>query len=177
MERRSVIRNLAMIAGGSLLLPACKNTPANSSIVLKNIQINADQEKLLAAIASTIIPRTDTPGAGELGAHLFVMKMVDDMYEEDVQQNFLKGLNQLEANTRKRFDNSFASCTADQQQKMLLDIESRKGQTSEILNFYAIMKQRTMEGYLSSKYVLRTLLKYELIPTEKYDGYYPVKNL
>ncbi len=177
MERRSAIRDLVLIAGGAILLPACKATPENSSVKLKNIKIDANQERLLAAIASTIIPSTDTPGAAEVGAHLFVIKMLDDLYEKDVQQNFIKGLQQLEADTKKQLDKSFINCNSDQKQKILLDIESKKGYSKEVFGFYEIMKQRTIEGYLNSEYVMTKVVKYEMIPTHKYDGYYPVKNL
>jgi gluconate 2-dehydrogenase subunit 3-like protein len=176
MERRSAIRNLVIIAGGSILLPACKSTPENSSIPLKNIKINTDQERLLADIASTIIPKTDTPGAKEVGAHLFVLKMLDDLYEKEMQQRFIEGIKQLEAGTKTQFGKSFIDCTADQKQKILFGIESKKGYGQEVLDFYEIMKARTIEGYLTSKYVMTNLVKYEMIPTHKYDGYYPVKN-
>ena len=177
MERRSAIRSLVIIAGGIIVLPACQHTPGNASIRLKNIKINADQEKLLAEIASTIIPATKTPGAKEVGAHLFVLKMVDDMYEKEVQHNFIYGLKQLESDTKRQFDQSFVNCTIEQKQKMLLGIESKKGYSKEVFDFYEIMKKRTIEGYLNSKYVMTNVVKYELIPTHKYDGYYPVKNM
>ncbi|MEO5889509.1 MAG: gluconate 2-dehydrogenase subunit 3 family protein [Ferruginibacter sp.] len=177
MERRSAIRTLAIITGGIIFLPSCKNTPGKASVALKNITINADQEKLLAEIASTIIPATDIPGAKEVGAHLFALKMLDDMYEKEVQQNFIAGLEHLENNTRKQFDQSFINCTIVQQQQVLLDIESKKGYSKEVLDFYEIMKDRTIQGYLNSEYVMKKVIKYEFIPSEKYDGYYPVKNL
>ncbi|HEV8082987.1 MAG TPA: gluconate 2-dehydrogenase subunit 3 family protein [Chitinophagaceae bacterium] len=177
MERRSAIRNLVVITGGFMLLPSCKNTPGKASVGLKNFKINASQENLLAEIASTIIPATNIAGAKEVGAHLFVLKMVDDMYEKEVQQNFITGLDYLEADAKRQFDQSFANCNADQKQKVLLDIESKKGYSKEVFDFYAIMKQRTIEGYLNSKYVMTNIIKYEFIPSHKYDGYYPVKNL
>jgi hypothetical protein len=39
------------------------------------------------------------------------------------------------------------------------------------------MRQRTIEGYLNSKYVMTNVIKYEFIPSRQYDGFYPVKNL
>ena len=177
MKRRSAIRNLVVITGGFMLLPSCKSTPGKSSISLKNFNINADQENLLAEIASSIIPATHIRGAKEVGAHLFVLKMVDDMYEKEVQQNFITGLDYLEMDVKKEFNQSFEKCSEAQKQKVLLDIESKKGYSKEVLDFFAIMKQRTVEGYLNSKYVMTNVIKYEFIPTQKYDGYYPVKNL
>lgn len=177
MKRRSAIRNLAIITGGFMLLPSCRSTPGNGSVSFKNFNINADQENLLAEIASTIIPATDIPGAKEVGAHLFVLKMLDDMYEKDVQQNFITGLDNLDAGTKKQFDKGFASCNVDQKQKVLLDIVNKKGYSKEVIDFFAIMKQRTVQGYLNSKYVMTNVIKYEFVPSHQYNGYYPVKNL
>lgn len=177
MKRRSAIRHLVYITGGIILLPSCKNTPGSASIRLKNVEINADQEMLLSEIASTIIPNTDTLGAKEIGVHLFVLKMLDDCYEKEVQQKFVYGVKQLEAYTKKRFNHSFVNCTADQKQKILLSIENKEASLEEVSDFYEIMKGRTIQGYLNSKYVMTNVVKYEMIPTHKYDGYYPIKSI
>lgn len=177
MERRAAIQSLVIISAGLIVFPSCQSNSGKSSISLKNIKINAAEEKLLADIASTIIPATDTPGAKETGAHLFALKMLDDMHEKEVQKNFMYGLREFVAEATKQFNRSFTGCTTEQKQKLLLDIENKKGDFPEIIDFYTIMKQRTVQGYLNSKYVMTNIIKYELIPTHKYDGYYPVENL
>jgi hypothetical protein len=177
MKRRSAIRNLAVIAGGLVLLPSCKSTPGKASVSFKNFNINADQENLLAEIASTIIPATDIPGAKEVGAHLFVLKMLDDLYEKEVQQNFITGLDNLDAETKNQYAQNFAKCSAEEKQKVLLDIVNKKSYSKEVVDFFAIMKQRTVQGYLNSKYVMTNVIKYEFVPSHPYNGYYPVKNL
>ncbi|MDB5280807.1 MAG: gluconate 2-dehydrogenase subunit 3 family protein [Ferruginibacter sp.] len=177
MERRSAIRNLAIITGGFIFLQSCKSTPCKASLNFKNITVNADQEMLLAEIASTIIPATTIPGAKEVGAHLFALKMLDDMYEKEVQQNFFTGLSQLENAAKKKFNKSFLDADAAQKEQVLLDIESKKEYDKEVFDFYAIMRQRTIEGYLNSKYVMTNVIKYEFIPSRQYNGFYPVMNL
>lgn len=177
MKRRTALKELAIIAGGITLLPSCLHHKGKASIALKNIDISADQERLLAEISSTIIPQTNTPGAKEMGSHLFVLKMLDDCYEKDVQQKFVQGLDQLENSTKKRFGNSFVNCTHDQKQKMLEEVENKEGYYAQVYDFYQIMKERTIQGFLTSKYVVLNIQKYELIPSVKYNGYYPVKNI
>ena len=180
MERRSAIRYLFFIAGGITLLPSCLRDPGKVSIPLKNLDLNADHEDLLAEIAETIIPATDTPGAKALGVHLFVLKMVDDCHEKTDQEKFVNGLNQLEEYTKKRFSSSFIACTPAQRQEILWGIEKNmkaKGEnTNEIIDFYQIMKHRTVEGYLNSEYVMTKLVVYELVPG-RYNGYFPVSQL
>jgi hypothetical protein len=177
MERRTAIKDLLLIAGAVTFLPACLNSSGKPSIALKNFSITEKQEQLLAEIASTIIPQTDTPGAKELGAHLFVLKMVDDCYEKEDQQNFIKGLLAIDESTRERFKKSFIDCTVAQREQMLQAIENKEVFPAPVYPFYAIMKQRTLQGYLTSKYVLIDIMKYEMVPSVSYNGYYPIKNL
>lgn len=177
MERRTAIRDLLFLAGGITFLPACLNSSGKASIALKNIDLTDHQQALLAEIASTIIPQTDTPGAKELGAHLFVLKMVDDCYDKQDQQDFVLGLSTLEQETKKRFNKSFADCSTQQREQLLQAVENNEAMPAEVYSFYKIMKEKTLQGYLTSKYVLMDIMKYEMVPSVSYNGYYPVKNL
>lgn len=174
MERRSVIRYLLTVSGGMILFPSCLNGSGKASIKLRNLDINSDQENLMAEIAQMLIPKTDTPGAKELGIHLFVLKMLDDCYEKDAQQRFVKGLQELDDRTKKRFGNAFVNCTTAQRQKILETIERKEDYSVEIFDFYQIMKDRTIQGYLNSEYVMTNLVIYELVPG-RYNGYFRVK--
>ncbi|RZK67663.1 MAG: gluconate 2-dehydrogenase subunit 3 family protein, partial [Pedobacter sp.] len=77
MKRRSLIKNLVVFTGGVFLFSGCTGDQKPSSVFLKNISINADQELLLEELLETIIPESSTPGSKKLGLHLFVLKMVD----------------------------------------------------------------------------------------------------
>lgn len=177
MNRRTAIRDMVIFAGGVTLLPACTGAGDKASVALDKIDISATQEQLLAAIAGTIIPKTDTPGADETGAHLFVLTMVDDCYEKEDQDKFVSGLNELEKAAKKRFGNSFLKCKRDEREQLLEDAEDEKGFTPEVYAFYKIMKQRTIQAYTTSQYVLDNVKHYTLIPTVKYDGYHRIENL
>jgi hypothetical protein len=174
MERRFAIKQILIMAGGLALLPSCLRESGKSSIALKNLDINLDQENLMAEIAETIIPKTNTPGAKELNLHLFVLKMLDDCYDEKEQALFLKGLEQFQDKSEKRFSKSFMKLSVPDRQKLLLEIENDKQASPELAKFYEIMKGRTVGGYLNSKYVMTNLIKWELVPG-RYNGYYPAK--
>ncbi|MBL7698555.1 MAG: gluconate 2-dehydrogenase subunit 3 family protein, partial [Chitinophagaceae bacterium] len=110
MKRRSLVRNLVIVAGGLVLLPSCSGDTSKASIQLNNLDIDAGTEELLAQIVETLIPETDTPGARALNIHLFVLKMLDDCYEKDDQQKFLAGLSDLEILAKKQFGHSLIAC-------------------------------------------------------------------
>ncbi|PGH38351.1 MAG: Twin-arginine translocation pathway signal, partial [Candidatus Nephrothrix sp. EaCA] len=51
-----------------------------------------DDVNLLAEIADTILPATQTPGAKEAGVGTFMTVMVNDCYKEKDQKIFHEGL-------------------------------------------------------------------------------------
>jgi len=172
MERRLVIKQVLIMAGGLALLPSCLREEGKSTVQLKNITVSLDEENLLAEIAETIIPRTSTPGARELKLHLFVLKMLDDCYEEADQLRFVKGLELFKEQTRDQFGKSFGKLSVHQRESMLSKLENNPSQ--ELSAFYKITKEKTIDGYLNSRYVMTSLVIYELVPG-RYNGYYPVK--
>jgi hypothetical protein len=174
MERRFAIKQILIMAGGLALLPSCLRDSGKASILLKNMDVDLDQEMFLAEVVETIIPKTTTPGAKELKLHLFVLKMLDDCYEKEEQELFLKGLSQLQDRSEQQHQRSFMKLAAAERQQVLLDMENEKAPSAEAKAFYSILKRRTIEGYLNSQYVMTNLLKWELVPG-RYNGYFPVK--
>lgn len=164
MNRRLAIKQVLIFAGGMALLPSCLREEGTVSIQLKNLDISTAQENLLAEIAELIIPKTDTSGAKDLKLHLFVLKMLDDCYEPEEQQQFIAGL--------KTFENKEGKELA----QLVSDANNGKsGIPEEVSRFYKIMKSRTIGGYLNSKYVMSNLLIWELVPG-RYNGYFRVKS-
>ena len=78
MDRRTALKQAALIAGGVALLPSCSFGPERVAIALNNLQLDADQQDLLAKIVEAIIPSGEIPGAEELEVYKFVLVMVDD---------------------------------------------------------------------------------------------------
>ncbi|HEY0177238.1 MAG TPA: hypothetical protein VGC08_12725, partial [Pedobacter sp.] len=58
---------------------------------------------------------------------------------------------------------------------ILTTLGKEKEVSPELFRFYQIMKDRTIDGYLNSKYVMTSLIIYELVPG-RYNGYFPVKS-
>lgn len=174
MQRRTALKNLLIIAGGTVLIPSCVQEDRKASIPLDHLNLSADQEALMAEIAETIIPKTDTPGAKELGVHQFVLVMVDDCYEKDDQANFMKGLKAMNDVSKKEYNNSFVKCTPQQRQELLTRIDKQEIK-GDVLGFFPLMKELTVQGYMKSQYVMSNLLVYELVPG-RFNGSFPVKD-
>ena len=143
---------------------------------LKHLTIDHEQELLLAEVAETIIPATDTPGAKALGLHLFVLKMMDDCYDAGDQQNLMKGLDQLDAAAQKSFGNRFMKGSMLQREKLLGGLRAKSEHPAELIKFYTLTKYITIRGYKYSKYMMTELMPHKMIP-DHYDGFYPASKL
>lgn len=174
MQRRAAIKNLLLLAGGTALLPSCLHQDKKAAIPLNHLKISAHQESLLAEIAETIIPKTDTPGAKELGVHQFALTMVDDCYEKEKQESFLKGLDEVNDLSKKQFNTTFLKATPQQRQELLTKIDKKEFE-GKVTDFYPKMKGLTIQGFMKSKYVMSNLLVYELVPS-RFNGSFPVKD-
>jgi hypothetical protein len=175
MERRFAIKQILIMAGGLALLPSCLRDAGKSSIKLSTIDVSLDQEHLLGDIAETMIPATKTPGAKDLNLHLFTLKMLDDCYKKEDQDLFFKGLDALKDRSESQYNRSFQKLTVAERQQLLLGIEKDQQASAELKRFHDIMKSKTIDGYLSSKYVMTNLVVWELVPG-RYNPYYPVKS-
>lgn len=199
MDRRTVIKNLALIIGGAALLPACSQDKAKSTVALKNVSITASQEQLVGDVAETIIPKTATPGAKELQLHLFVLKMLDDCYKKDTQDAFVTGMGHFNDFIQKQYGKAFAQLDTKTREAFLLDIEKESKADSErstttgdqkpapagtpppankysgeLKTFYFTTKTQTINGYTNSKYFLTKEVVYELVPG-RYNARFPYK--
>jgi len=175
MNRRTVIKSFLAISAGATLIPSCMHKETKSSILLKNIKINGDQEKMMAELAETIIPKTSSPGAKDLSSHLFVLMMVDDCSTTADQQKFMKGMEEFDAFAKKNYGHNFVDCSPSQKEEFLKKLESKKDALDDISAFYSTAKRLTIQSFTSSKYFLTTVQVYEMIPG-RFHGCVPVKN-
>ena len=176
VNRRSAIRQLFCISAGVLILPACMEDKAKSSILLKKMHVSAEQEKLLEELAETILPKTSTPGAKDLYAHLFALKMLDDCYKEEDQKRFVHGMEQFDKKARAELEISFVKANPGQRQAFLKKVETQKDTNDDMTYFYFTAKGLTIQAYTTSEFYLTRVHVYEMIPS-RYHGCVPVKAL
>lgn len=175
MKRRTALKYLFVVAGGTALLPSCLHKESKASVFLKNIDIDGDQEAMLAEFAETLIPKSATPGAKDTYAHLHVLRMMDNCFDKDAQKKFIAGMKDVEDMMKKAHNTNFVKATPSQRAEIVTVLEAKKA-SEDALQFYKLMKNLTIQGYLTSKPVLGDIFKYELVPG-RYNGAYPVKNI
>ena len=163
INRRSAIKYFVIISAGAALLPTCKPSPKKIS-TYNNIPIDEDQQALLAEIAGTIIPDNNTPGAKGVSAHIFALQMLNDCYEQEDRDRFLKGMQQLRDDVKKNYGKSFIECAAGEREKIIANINAQKDSKDDAAFFYNTLKHLAIRGYTGSKYYLTTIDIYQQVP-------------
>jgi len=149
VNRRNALKQLVLVSAGAVLLPSC---------------LNDSSRTFLEDLTSTIIPSGTTPGAREAGAHLFVLKMMNDCASKEDRDRFFRGLEQLEKNSRSTKD-----ITA-----LLTSLETKDHPDTDLSFCYQTIKRLTIQAYTTSRYYLTKVQVYELVPG-RFHGCMPVK--
>lgn len=171
MQRREALKGFGTAVVGLVSLPTWANGWSKQTLK-KGALLNPAEEALLADVVETFIPVTDTPGAKELGVHGFVQTMVTDCYDQKAQENLTKGLAGLETMSQQTFGKAFAMGNSAQREHILEGMELSDNPTNKA--FYSMVKFLTIQGYMSSEYVMTNITKYEMIPG-RFHGCVPVK--
>ncbi len=171
MKRRNVLKSMAVAVGGAVALPSWASQWAAEQLPTHSFLSNATST-LLATVVETIIPKTDTPGATDLGIGPFVEKMVADCYSKTVQEHFAKGLMQVDALAQTRYNKGFVQCDTAQKIAVLKAFENHSD--TQLKEFYGLVKQLTILGYMNSEYVMNNITHYEMVPG-RFHGCVPVK--
>lgn len=174
INRRTAIRQLAFISAGAAVLPSCLGNHAKPDLVLQHFTVGGKQQKTLEELTATLIPTTDTPGARETSAYLFILKMLDDCSSKEDQDKFFKGMQQLDEASRNASGDSFAALAGSRRESLLLGIEAGKVPGEELKFFYTTAKKLTILSYSSSQYFLTKVQVYELVPG-RWHGCVPVR--
>ncbi|KEQ28963.1 gluconate 2-dehydrogenase subunit 3 family protein [Pedobacter antarcticus] len=190
MNRRHAVKNIAFLMGGALsattigvFLDSC-NPPSDK----KGASLfSSEQDLVITELADTIIPTTKTPGAKAAGVGPFISMMMAECYPKDAQDVFVKGLDDLEARSKKEFNNSFAKISAEERKQL---VGKLRDETIETLkkdneqaekdkaankepkknpNFFAMARDLTLLGYFTSEIGATKAYEYVEIPG-RYDG-------
>jgi gluconate 2-dehydrogenase gamma chain len=104
MDRREALKRTAWIMGGAVSAPAVlgilKGCTAKQTIDWKPVFLSNEQGALVSEVAEIIIPKTDTPGAKEVGVPGFIDQLVNECFTKEDQDKFLNGLKTFDDDAR-----------------------------------------------------------------------------
>ena len=169
VDRRQVLKQFAFVAAGFSIIPSCMQDRSKSALLLKKINITPSNETMLSELCETILPKTNTPGAKEIDAHLFVLKMVDDCRTKEEQTTFIKGMAEFKQFCKSSFGDEFVDCKDEIRKKIVEELLAKKEEKTDLMSFFSTVKSLVLQSYTSSKFYLTNIQVYELIPG-RYHG-------
>jgi hypothetical protein len=180
IDRKEAIKRAGLLLGGVVFAPnilgvlnGCTATPGDWSPTL----FSNDQARLVTALADVILPADDSPAASELGVPQFIETMVDEVYSDDQQQEFLDGLDKFSDDYRAEiqaeyFDGNDTDKYDFTYHQNRLAVEEDPGSNPFILTF----KELTLLGYFTSEVGASEVLRYQAVPGA-YEGCIPYEDV
>jgi hypothetical protein len=168
MNRREAVQRIALLTGGALSTQLTAGLMGQVLNTGASIPVSAAQQALLAEVADTIIPTTDTPGAKAAGVEQFIVRVMRDCYLQEDQEKFYTGLAKLDADSRAAHGKGFAELDAAGRSAAL------RQTTEKNRAFFQLMKQLTVAGYFTSEIGATKALEYLPIPG-RFEGDVPMQ--
>ena len=185
MHRRDVLRLLAtgtalQLAPGKLFALA-REARALLADQKSPRTLNPHQYETVKVMADLIVPRTDTPGATDVGVPDFIDLILTEWYEDAERTLFLNGVADVDVRANSLFGKDFVACPPDQQKQIMVDLGERMmkattparglmmGDSAAHPNFYLMFRRLTLTGYYTSEAGATKELDFQIIP-DGYDG-------
>ena len=147
--------------------------------------LSPERRKLVAAMAETIIPRTDTPGAIDAGVPAYLERMMADWLNQEELAIFEAGLGELESRIPEEYGKPFDALEAEQQRHILEDLEEaasdsawyasagKPGDYQSDAPFICQFKELTVWGFFTSEVGGTQVLRHNAMPMY-FDGDVPL---
>jgi Gluconate 2-dehydrogenase subunit 3 len=183
MHRREAIKILAtgtmlqLASPGMMALMREARTVAASPSAPRTL--SSHQFETVKAMAEMIIPRTDTPGATDVGTADFIDLILTEWYEEPDRSRFLNGLKEVDTHCQSLFARDFVEASVAQQAEILIvfgeeteELMERKRDHAQPPDappdpnepFYRMFRRLTLTAYYTSEDGATKELNFEIIP-------------
>ncbi|WMN06570.1 gluconate 2-dehydrogenase subunit 3 family protein [Marivirga arenosa] len=175
MNRREAIKKTGLALGfaatSPLLMHLVQSCESKKPLGWKPKFFNEKQALLIAALADQILPKTDTPGALDVGVDSFVDKMVAEVYNKKEQQQFLEGLDNFEKNCELKNGKIFTDLNNEEKYDALFSLQSEIKYLSfendpNEKPFFLMLKELVLLGYFTSEEIMTKHLDYMPVPSQ-----------
>lgn len=187
-QRRDLLANAGLLVAGTLGFAQASVAAPAVNPPRATRPWTAAEAALIARLCELVIPRTDTPGALEVGVPAFVHEVAMRWLTDREFTVFTDGLHGLDTQARKRHAQAFVECTQEQQVALLAQSQSAahdyhrahpekvtsdsligKVPLDENTPFFTRLRELITIGYQTSEAVVRTRMVYLPIPN-RYAG-------
>jgi len=196
IDRRELLQRATLILGGAVsasaaagVLAGCTATPplaeqSASAAKPKASFFTPAEMKSLSTACEQIIPRTDTPGAIDLGVPAFCDRMMAGYYGEHERKIMRAGLAQMDKDAAQAHGKIFAELAPESQIELLKVYDRQayetrgknRGKEKADVHFFGTLKELTTLGFFTTQYATTKILKYESVPGP-YKGDIPLSQV
>lgn len=187
MNRREILRYAAYATGAAISAPlasafllGCKRDAAVEAgiVAYEPTFFNAEEYQFITTLADTIIPRTDTPGASDVGVPEMIDKIVAQVYGAEAQAESRAGLQALMSRLNEKNPEGGFVAMEDAARLSFLqdedayfknpdtDWEALGEEAQAVRDAYFSLKQATISYYFGSEAVATTQLAHMPVPGE-----------
>lgn len=179
MNRRDALKSTAMILGyaitSSTVTTLMQSCGTGEKLSWTPQLLSQDQAKILAALVDRILPRTDTPGALDVGTDEFIDKILVSAFPEKIQKGFTAGLEAFNATAKSIQGKGFVKLEDGKKDEVIRDFEEKSGPLpgalwaynfaeGDAFPFYRMMKELALLGYFHSEQIGTKYLAYDPVP-------------
>lgn len=184
MNRREALQRAAWVLGYTVSIPAlsqvleaCQSRP---DLAFQPTFLKPEQASIVAEVAEIIIPKTDTPGAKDVGVPQFIDILVRDCYTKEDQDNFLNGLADFDKGAKDAYGDAFLDLDPAKQVEYVTKVHGDVIEAAKAPEFrdkprpfMHIVKELTVIGFFTSEPGATQVLQYDEIPGA-YKGCIPL---
>lgn len=178
LDRRELLKRAAYLMGGAISTPAmlgilqgCSAKKAEAS--WSPTFFTMAQAALVTEVAEIIIPRTDTPGAADVGVPAFIDRMLKNTYQKKDQDRYLAGLAQFESRATELHGKPFLDLAPEQRTALVREAHDTalkaawtdtSGDERNNRPFILMTKELAILGFFTSEVGATQVLQYAAVP-------------
>ncbi len=177
LDRRELLHRASLLLGGAIsasaasgILAGCVAMPGAAT---GGGLLSAEETASLTAMADQIIPKTDTPGALDVGVPAFIDRMLAGYYQQRERDVIRSGLQKVNADAQALRGVSFPLLTGDEQVELMKRYDREqydytRANTSTTPapppHFFRLVKELTILGFCTSEAGATRLMYYNPNP-------------
>lgn len=163
MERREVLRLVSLATGAAIsapllgsLLSSCKTDIKKDDLDYALQFFSKEEFAKIKSLVNTILPKTDSPSATDVGVHQVIDTMVGNVYSERRQKSYTERFNALVSYLDTSSENELAA----------LQNLSKSSENEDAKRAFLNLKQQTIAYYLTTEEIGKNYLNYLPVPGE-----------
>ncbi|MEA3181950.1 MAG: gluconate 2-dehydrogenase gamma chain [Gammaproteobacteria bacterium] len=177
LTRRETLKRIAWLMGGtvsaSAILAIQKGYSATTPAGRKRSILTSSQISIVSVLADIMIPRTDTPGAIDVGVPGFIDLMLAEVYAQTDREHYLAGLADFDTAAQTEQGKKFLALEPAQQLALVRKFhdaavieDQRAARLRDDLQrpFILMTKELTLLGFFTSEAGATQVLQYVAVP-------------